>query len=290
MRNLLLLGLVGTVVGCGGSDADGAEAYTWRNLTSARQVADREPHQVHLRYGAGRLRVSPADAPILYQLEMRYAEELFTPIAEYDPTTRVLELGVRAGETGGRGLRMGRLNDAEGASAAVMLTREVPLSLSLEFGAGRADIELGGTTLQRLNVSTGASETRISFVEPTVGTTEAVNIEAGAADLRVSGLGNVRTDRINFQGGVGATVLDFGGAWRHDAMASVQLGIGSLTLRVPREIGVRVNRSSVLSSFSAPEMERQGNSYFSGNWEAAPHRLTIDVSAALGSIDIRWID
>jgi len=110
------------------------------------------------------------------------------------------------------------------------------------------------------------------------------------ADLRVTGLGNARAGRIAFQGGVGATVLDFGGEWRRDATASVQMGVGSLTLRLPREQGVRISRTSFLTSFSAPGLERDGNSYVSANWESAPHRLTIDINAAMGSINVQWID
>src|SRR5690606_21110134 len=117
-----------------------------------------------------------------------------------------------------------------------------------------------------------------------------VRISAGAADLRVTGLGNARAQNIQFEGGVGATVLDFGGTWTGNTTAAVDMGIGSLTLRLPRDQGVRINRSSFLTSFSTPGLERRDGSYFSSNWQSAPHQITIDVSAALGSVDIQWIN
>jgi hypothetical protein len=289
MRSLTLLLVAAAVAGCG-RDSRAADAQSWRTMNSARQVADRGPHDIAIRYGAGTLAIRPAGANMLYEMELRYDETSFTPIAEYDAERRRLELGVRSPQGGGRGVQMRGLNIQEGSTATIGLSREVPMDLSLEFGAGRADIELGGTVLRRLRVSTGASETQIAFSAPNGTTAEALTIESGAADLRVTGLGNARAERINFQGGVGATVLDFGGSWERDASASVQMGIGSLTLRLPRDQGIRINRSSVLSSFSAPGLERQGNTYVSENWESASHRITIDVSAALGSVDVRWID
>ena len=86
------------------------------------------------------------------------------------------------------------------------------------------------------------------------------------------------------------TIVASVSAGGHSATASVEMGVGSLTLRLPRSQGIQVNRSSFLTSFSAQQLERRGDSYFSDNWATAPHKLTIDVSAALGSIDIEWVD
>jgi hypothetical protein len=51
-----------------------------------------------------------------------------------------------------------------------------------------------------------------------------------------------------------------------------------------------LTRTSFLTSFDAPGLERRGDSYYSANWNSTPNQLTIDVSAALGSIEIEWID
>ena len=275
--------LIATLVaGC--SPEPAAEAQAWRTMTTSRQVWDHEVHDVRIQYGAGTLTLRPADAPTLYHMEMRYDEGATRPRAEYDAERRTLRLGLSSFGGEGRSANRG------GATASIALSREVPFELDLDFGAGTADIELGGVSLHRLDISTGASETTISFNEPNPIEADRIDIEAGAADLRVIGLGNTRTRNVNFQGGVGATVLDFGGPWSGDATASVQIGIGSVTLRLPREPGIRIRRSSFLTSFSVPGMERDGDSYYSPNWADATDRLTISVSAAIGSVDIEWID
>jgi hypothetical protein len=262
------------------------EAQTWRTMTSARQIAaDRSPLAVHLQYGAGELRVGPAADRMLYQMDLRYDEEAFAPVAEFDQAKRALRLGVSSREGRRRGI-----NVREGSRAEIGLAKGVPLDLQLEFGAGKAELDLGGLSLQRLSLSTGASETRVHFGAANPIAAERVSIEAGAADLQVTGLGNVRAERIAFQGGVGSTVLDFRGRWSRDATASVQMGLGSVVLRFPRGLGVRVNRSSFLASFNPEGLTREGNSYYSADWASATHRLTVDVSAAFGSIQVEWVD
>lgn len=286
MRKLLLPTLAWSALALAGCLPDGgAEAQTWRTMTSARQVWEEEPLAVQLQYGAGTLTVGAADAPMMYQMEIRYDEDTVTPLVEFDPADHSLRLGVRSLEMNRRSF-----NRREGSTATINLTRTLPLDLDLNFGAGQANIHLGGISIRRLSVSTGASETTVSFDSPNPVAAERIAIEAGAADLRVTGLGNARAERITFQGGVGSTVLDFGGSWDRNGSASVQMGVGSVTLRIPRGLGLRINRSSFLTSFSPRGLERQGNDYFSADWASAPYRLTIDIQAALGSIDVQWIE
>lgn len=260
-----------------------AGAQTWRTFSSERQVWSDDPVRIDIQYGAGTLRVEPADSPTLYRMELRYDEQAHRPLVSYDENANRLRLGVESHQNI-------RRNAREGSRATIALTREVPLDLDLEFGAGEADIRLGGVSLRRVEISTGASQTTVRFDRPNPIAADEVTIEAGAADLRVLGLGNTRARRIQFKGGVGATVLDFGGAWGGNASVSVEMGIGSITLRLPRDQGVRLNRSSFLTSFSAPGLERRGDSYYSANWQTAQQQLTLDISAALGSIEIQWVD
>jgi hypothetical protein len=260
-----------------------AEAQT-RRMTSERQVWSTEPLKVDLQFGAGELEIVPAESPTLYRMELEYDERGFAPLVEFDEDSRHLRLGVRSPEDSRR------TDIREGSDATIALTREVPLDLTMEIGAAEADIQLGGVSMRSLSFTTGASKTTVSFDAPNPITAERISIEAGAADLRVFGLGNARAERITFKGGVGGTVLDFSGEWNHSASATVEIGIGSVTLRLPRSQGIRINRSSFLTSFTAPGLERRDDAYFSANWQSAAHQLTIDLSAALGSIQIEWVD
>lgn len=272
------------LLGAGLLLAGQAQAQSWRTVTSARQLFEKKPLDVEVQYGAGELTLAPAERPLLYRMEMRYDEDVMEPVTEYDARRGLLKLGTRGREGRKRGI-----NFKDGSRATITLSREVPLDLHLQFGAGEASLNLGGLALRRLDVSTGASETRIRFDQPNTIPAERVSIEAGAAELEVIGLANTRAARIDFQGGVGATTLDFTGRWNHNATASIQMGVGSVVLRFPRGLGVQLNKSSFLTSFDSPGMVKRGNSFYSSNWEKAAHRLTLDVDAAFGSIEVEWV-
>lgn len=259
-----------------------AEAQSWRTMESARQLQDREHTSVKIEYGAGTLRVEPAEARMLYRMELRYDEDDFRPITEFDAESHTLRLGAE-------GIRSRSMNIESGSRATIALTREAPLDLDLDFGAGEAELELGGMRIRRLDVSTGASETTVRFGAPNPMAADRISIEAGAAELNVIGLGNARARRIDFEGGVGSTTLDFTGAWTGSTEASVQMGIGELTLRFPEGLGVKLERSSFLTSFDTEGLIKRGDAYYSPDWESAEHRVTLNVNAAFGAVNIRWV-
>ncbi|HEX5725124.1 MAG TPA: LiaF domain-containing protein [Longimicrobiaceae bacterium] len=260
-----------------------AAGQTWRTVSSSRQLAGERELAVQVEYGAGRLKVEPAAAGLLYRFELRYDEERSRPVTEYDRAGGRLRLGLD-------NVRNRSLRGRQSGRADVALSPEVPLTLDLAFGAGEADVELGGLSLQRVELSTGASDSEIRFSAPNRIEADEVRVEAGAAHLEVMGLGNSRARRFAFEGGLGDATLDFSGAWTRSAEVSVEMGMGSVTLRIPRSLGVRVEKDSFLASFDAPGMVRRDGAWFTRNWDDARHRLTISIDAAIGSIDIDWID
>jgi predicted membrane protein len=113
-------------------------------------------------------------------------------------------------------------------------------------------------------------------------------MEAGAAELEAHGLANSNCARVRFSGGVGRVALDFTGAWRQSMEADLQVGLGSLELRLPRDVGVAVHLSRFLASFEAAGFEKRGNVYYSANYGAARHQLILRVSTSIGSVDVTW--
>jgi hypothetical protein len=278
-RLALTAGLLGTLAAC-----HSADAQRMRSTTSARQLQGETRANVQLTYGAGRLRVSPARGDLLYRMELRYDDEQFRPVTEYDRAGGKLKLGVESRE------HRGRHHGSNDQHATIELTPRLPLELSLAFGAGEADVELGGLALQDVHLQTGASRTNISFASPNRVAARRVKVDAGAAEVRVSGLGNTRSPRFEFSGGMGETTLEFGGAWTRSATAEINMGVGSVRLRLPRSLGVRIVRDSFLSSFDAGGMVKRGNAWYSRNYDQAQYKLDVSIHAAVGSVEVDWID
>jgi hypothetical protein len=272
-----------------GSVAGPLSAQTWRTITSARQVQGEQALDVHVQYGAGRFRVSPGAAGELYRMELRYDEEKFAPVREYHAATGVLRLGLQSRQGSGIHVNLGdRRDDGEKPSFALELAPDVPLALTLEMGAVEADAEFGGLSLTRMHLRTGASETRLRFSNPNPVACDAMVIEAGAAKLRAEHLANANCARITVRGGVGEVSLDFGGTWRRSASAEVSVGLGTLHLRLPRDVGVAVHLTSFLASFDAAGFQKRDGVYYSPNYGTAHFRLTLDVNASLGGVEVEW--
>lgn len=259
-----------------------AAAQDMKTMTVSRQVAGTGEMDVLVRYGAGRVRLRPVADGLLYRMELHYDEAHMDPVASFDG--RRLELGVASR---GRDIRVGR--DQEMGSLAVGLARSVPMDLVLELGAVEADLDLGGLSLRRLKLSTGASASTVDVSEPNPQRMSSAELEVGAAEFSVRRLGNLNAERLKVSAGVGEVTLDFSGSWRRDLHVDVGMGLGSLRLRFPEGIGVRLRKSSFLTSIDAEGLNKNGDVYSSPGWEAAERRITIDIDAAFGSIEVVWL-
>ena len=258
-----------------------AEAQDWRTVTSFRQRAEESRMDVHVRYGAGRLLIGPSPAGSeLYRVGLRYDSDVFDPITEY--SSGRLEVGV---EGTGRSIK---LRNSDAGELDLRLSPDVPLDLDLEFGAVEADLELGGLRIARLEIETGASETEVRFSRPNGTECERLAISMGAAALEVEGLGHANCAAIDVDGGVGDITLDFSGDWLRSMEADITMALGSLTLIVPSDVGVRVERETFLTGFDGSRFGKRDGVLYSENWESARHRLSIDMSGAFGSINVRW--
>ena len=258
-----------------------AGAQDWRTVTSFRQRAEESRMDVHVRYGAGKLMIGPsAGGSELYRVGLRYDSDLFDPITEY--TTGRLEVGVK-----GNGHSI-RLRNADAGELDLRLSPDVPLELDLEFGAVEADFDLGGLRIARVEIETGASETDVRFSTPNPVDCERLGISMGAAALEVEGLGNANCGAIEVEGGMGDITLDFSGEWRRSMEADISMALGSLTLVVPSDVGVRIDRETFLTGFDGARFGKRDGVLYSDNWESARHRLSIDMSGAFGSINVRW--
>lgn len=257
-----------------------AYAQDWRTITSMRQFKNEDLLHVSVEYGAGRLYVAPGDANALYKATLRYDATTFKPLTSYADGR--LRIGIEGGSVKGRNMKSGRLD--------LGLSARVPMDLDLKFGAVQAEIELGGLRINRAHIATGASETRITVNRSNPQDCSAFKLEVGAAQFEASGLGNLNCESFDVDGGVGDVTLDFNGAWRVDSSVQIDMGLGSLTLRVPRGLGVQVHKEGFLASFDSEGLTKRGNSYYSENWERAGNRLSFNIDAAFGAIRIVWVE
>ena len=278
-RQVTRLALALLLIGVGAERAHGQD---WRTVTMSRQIEDGQPVDVEVRYGAGQLSVGPAETGILYRMQLQYDEKVFEPVAERRSST--LRLGT---ESIGRSFRIGR--NRTGGEMELELARDIAMDLSMEFGAVKADIELGGLGLTGLHIETGASQTTLVVSEPNREAMAEASLEVGAAEFTARQLGNLNASRIEVDAGLGDIDLDFTGEWQRDARVSVDMGLGALTLRFPKGLGVRLVKDTFLTSLDSEGLVKRGDAYYSLDYDEADYQVTVDVDAAFGSICVLWV-
>ncbi len=251
-----------------------ASAQQWRDFRAARQAGAIESLEVELLYGAGRLTITRSETPFLYDARVHYDTERFQPLRGWSSE----------GTRGRLRLALTSVDDETGPSTIRMAT-----DLRLGVGAAAAHLDLGDLSLTSVEILTGASQTEVSFSEPNRVRMSSLTFKVGAADFEAEGLGNARFDRLEFTGAIGNVTLDFSGAWEQDATAEIKMGVGELKLRVPRDIGVRIERSSLLIKLDAAGFDRVDGAYVTPNWDSADVQLEIELGAAFGTVKIERI-
>ena len=259
--------------------ASAAHAQELRTFEASRQLHDSVATTVCVRYGAGHLSMRPTDGQQLYRMELHYDPERVEPIHTFDPVARRLELGVR--NDGGH---ISHLHDG---SMALELARGVPLDLTLELGATKAELDLSGLTLDKLRLDAGASESEARFDVPNPHPMRRLDIQVGAARFRGADLANANAPLVSVDAGVGGVDLDFGGHWTQDIDLDLQVALGGSTIRVPSDVGVRVELERAFASFDRDGLRKRGNAWVSDNWDEAAHHLVVRGSAAFGRLTIR---
>jgi len=261
-------------------------AQDYRTTSGSRQRRGETELRANIEFAVGELRIAPGAAGTLYRYELMYDAEHFDPIASYNPETHRLRVGVD-----GRGHGDIRYREREWKQRLELeLNPATPLSLDLTFGAGTADIELGGLWLTDVGIKGGASETTIRVSQPNRGTCRRFTLEVGAIDLKTEKLGNARCERIELKGAAGSVVLDLTGQWAEGtSQVDIAIGLGSVTLRLPETVGVEADVERFLVNFDRSGLLRRGPNYYSANWDTATTKLRINVQAALGDIDVEWV-
>jgi hypothetical protein len=257
----------------------------WRTIDVSRQLRDTLPQRMRVQYAAGKLDVRGTADPLLYAMHLRYDERRATPLHRYDADQHSTVLGV---ESLGRGLRTSSGDDGDETGELKLLVPSlVPLELDLELGGTQSALELGGLSLHSLRLECGATDASLAFSTPNHTRMRDMEIDVGAADFTAVNLGNANADQIRLRGGVGVIDLDFGGTWTQDMTVSTRLAVGKLMLRIPSDVGVRLEVQRVAAGFEHQGFTKRDDAWYSENYERAPHKLRLRAETFFGKIEIQ---
>ena len=262
-------------------------AQTMRAFSASRPAKGEKMLRASIDFGAGRVVVQPGLATDLYRAVVRYDAERAAPVQDYDPRTGILKLGIE--RVGGGGVRVTSRKQLE-QNGRFEFSPDVPLSFTANLGAADATIDLGGTTLVDIAIHSGATRSSLAFSRPTRGECRRATFTVGASELDVRQLANAGCEEITVEGGVGTATLGFEGTWRRNSSVSVELSMGSLTLRVPRGVGLQITAGRFLTSLNVEGLTRNGNVWTTAGYATATRKLPIELKTSMAGVNVVWID
>lgn len=171
----------------------------------------------------------------------------------------------------------------------IRLSDAIPMDLRIELGAGRGEFDLSGMKIQTLKVSSGASSVELFCDKPNPIDAESITIESGVSKFTATNLANTNFRKLRFSGGVGSYKLDFGGTLRRDADARIEVGLGAITIDIPRGTTARLlYDDSWFSSFDLEDgfKKRRGGVYETED-DGSVAVLSLKIESGLGSVKVR---
>jgi len=111
-----------------------------------------------------------------------------------------------------------------------------------------------------------------------------INLGAGESRLDLADV-NLRSLKVDM--GVGEMKLDLRGKHDRDLDMSIDGGIGSGTIYLPLEAGVRVHVDGGIGSVDAHEFHKEGHVYTNDSYGKSEITIDIRIDAGIGSIDLR---
>jgi hypothetical protein len=237
-----------------------------------------ESANLSLAFGAGKLRLSPGAGDRLVGGTITYNIPDFKPSI----TTTGNQVRIEQGELELRGLpNFGSdlQNDWD------LQLGQAPMSLRITAGAYEGDYELGGLSIEDLEISDGAADSQVSFSEPNLVEMNALRYTTGASSVRLDGLANANFSEMYFRSGAGSYTLDFSGELQRDATVTIETGLGNVRLILPEGVAGRVTFDGSLSNVDmSGEWQRDGNEYVQSG--SGP-QITFIVEMGMGNLELR---
>jgi hypothetical protein len=112
-----------------------------------------------------------------------------------------------------------------------------------------------------------------------------VELGAGKAELT---LGSLALSKLELNMGVGETVVDLTGDWKNDFRGKIHGGVGQATVKLPRDVGVRVRARGGIGEIRAGELKKDGDTYTNDAYGKSAVTLEVEVEGGVGQINLEF--
>lgn len=159
-----------------------------------------------------------------------------------------------------------------------------PIDLTIDAGAYKGTLNLGGLSMVNLTIRDGASQSEVIFDSPNLVEMEQLQYKTGASEVKLMNLANANARSVSFDSGAGSYTLDFSGTLSRDMQVDIKSGVSSIKIIVPEGVPCQVTVSGGLNNVSP-----MGTWTISSNvYEkvGAGPRIDIQLSMGVGNLEL----
>jgi len=258
-------------------------------MVESRQIAFAGQTSLYLKleYVSGELDFQADTSGALVDLRFEFEREEDRPEIIYDSTSTLPALKIRSARRDHENISF---NDLRGTCWRIKVSPRVVLDFQLEAGAMEGSLDFTSLKLDNLMLEVGAGELDLAFEKPN-SERPRISINAGAAATTARGLCNANFKAFEFHGGAGKSDLTFDGDYAGDGHVELKYGVGLNTVFLPRNLGAKIRKSgSFLAPMSVHGFDKEGDLYYSKNYEQASGRLDFDIEMGVGHTTVKWLD
>jgi hypothetical protein len=259
------------------------------SMNQTQPLKEEKSLEATIRFDIGSMEITGDEklSP-LYSMDLEYDKNSYEPKVKYESVLNGTEgrFSFRLDSTHKLGIRRERQNNR----LRLAFTDSIPLELRVTAGVGDARLSLSGMKISGIDFESGVGGAKISAYEPNTVPCEYIHLKNGVGSIEAVGLGNLNFREFEFQGGVGGANLDFTGEWKQNADIHIEVGVGGVNVRMPREIGVRVEAEKhFLSGLQLEGFNQKDSIYYSENYESAAFKVSVHVTTGIGGLKITWV-
>lgn len=165
-------------------------------------------------------------------------------------------LTIRQPEENNNNMKDGDRNDWK-----IQIPNTLPTEIALALGAGDGSVNLSNSKLTKLNLDAGA----------------------GSFSLNLS---NTSLTELDVNAGVGSLTVDISGKQADNLNATINGGIGEITLVFPREAAIRVNVNG-LGNLEREGFVKKNGYYVNNNSGKSQGSIDVTVNGGLGKVKLK---
>jgi hypothetical protein len=166
----------------------------------------------------------------------------------------------------------------------IKLTESTPLDLTIQAGAYKGNLDLGGIKLKSLSIMDGASQSTVTFSQPNSVVLDTFSYKTGASQVDLEKLGNANFTALSFDGGAGDYTFDLSGNLRQDATITIKAGVSNITMTIPAGVHAIIDNRGAISNLNTEGTWIVNGSTYEASGEGPV--ITVNIDVAVGNIKL----